>query len=196
MERAFVTVMDRITLAINRLWGALGENGELLGEPSFAVEMAAQCQGDLTLRSLDVSKWSFGHQLEHLYLSSHYVLDRMEEAMSGANASRHMGPYGVGLMVGGFIPRGVFPTIPPLVPASGTMKHIQPLRDSLRTRLEQIDWDLEQIKSSTGKSRHPRMKYLTAGQWLYFAEIHHRHHLAIIRDICKAANSPLYQRIA
>jgi hypothetical protein len=31
------------------------------------------------------------------------------------------------------------------------------------------------------------MKHLTSSQWLYFADIHHRHHLGIMRDILKAA---------
>jgi hypothetical protein len=31
------------------------------------------------------------------------------------------------------------------------------------------------------------MKYLTSSQWIFFADIHHRHHMAIMRDILKAA---------
>jgi hypothetical protein len=184
LERA----MDRITKAIDQLWGPISADGRLGPEPAFASELEAQCDKRLGLVVSGVSKWSVGHQLEHLYLTSHYVLDRLIEAMSGQNASKHMGPYGYGLMVGGFIPRGVFPTIPPLLPVSGTLVHILPLKDHLRRRLEEITWDLDEVKASTGKSRHPRMKYLTAVQWLYFAEIHHRHHLAIIRDICKVAD--------
>jgi len=183
-----VRAMDRIDKAINRLWGPIGEDGRLSAEPSFALELANQCKQNLSLQTFKVSKWSFGRQLEHLYLSSHYVLDRVEESLSGNNASEHMGFYGVGLMVGGFIPRYVFPTIPPLEPVGGTMDQIQPLKDRLRSRLESIRWDLQQIHASQGKSLHPRMKYLTASQWLYFADIHHRHHLAIIRDICNVAD--------
>lgn len=181
--------MDRITQSAYRLWGPLGTNGRLHASPSFAAELASRCEGELDLRVTRVSKWSFGQQLEHLYRTSHYVLDRIEESIAGRNASKHMGVYGVGLMIGGFIPRGVFPTIPPLEPVSGTMRDIQPLRETLATRLEQIPWDLDQIKASPGKSLHPRMKYLTASQWIFFADIHHRHHLAIIRDILGAEGS-------
>ena len=179
--------MDRIDRAINRLWGPLGEDGRLGPEPSFASDLANQCGGNLHLQTDRVSKWSFGEQLEHLYLSSHYVLNRVEESLTEKNANRHMGFYGVGLMVGGFIPRYVFPTIPPLEPVGGTLDQIQPLKDQLRLRLESLRWDLQQIHASQGKSLHPRMKFLTASQWLYFADIHHRHHLSIIQDICKVA---------
>lgn len=179
--------MDRITKAAFRLWGFVGKDGRLHGSPRFADDLAAQCGGKLLLRSPAVSKWSFGQQLEHLYRSSHYVLDRIEESMTGENASERMGMWGRGLMLGGFIPRGAFPTIPPLEPASGTMADIRPLRESLIKRLSQIDWNLVQLKASRGKSRHPRMKWLSASQWLFFADIHHRHHLAIMRDIVKAA---------
>jgi len=183
--------MDRITRAVYRLWGSLGEDGRFHGTPSFAAELAARCDGKLSVLSPKVSKWSFGQHLEHLYLSSHYVLDRLEESMSGKNANEHMGFYGVGLMVGGFIPRYVFPTIPPLVPKSGTLEDIQKLRASLADRVERIEWDLGQIRAAIGRSMHPRMKYLTASQWLYFADIHHRHHLSIIADVLTAADRPV-----
>jgi hypothetical protein len=179
--------MDRMSRSVYRLWGPLGSDGRLHGSPSFAEELAQRCAGNLDLRVTDVSKWSFGQQLEHLYLTGHYVLDRLEEAIAGQNPTGRKGFWGYGLLVGGFIPRGVFPTIPQLKPASGTLDHIVPLRESLAKRLEQLAWDLHQIKLATGRSRHPRMKYLTASEWLFFADIHHRHHLAIMRDILKAA---------
>src|SRR5258706_4060346 len=179
--------MDRITKAVVRLWGFVGKDGQLHGSPRFADDLSAQCGGKLVLRAPTVSKWSFGQQLEHLYRSSHYVLDRLEESMTGENASERMGFWGRGLMVGGFIARGACPTIPPLEPAIGTMADIRPLQESLIKRLSQIDWNLVQIKASPGKSRHPRMKWLSSSQWLFFADVHHRHHLAIMRDIVKAA---------
>ncbi len=179
--------MDRMSRSVYRLWGSLGSDGRLHESPSFAAELAERCKGKLDLRVTRISKWTFGEQLEHLYLSTHYVLDRLEESMAGKNPSGQMGFYGYGLLAGGFIPRGVFPTIPPLKPVSGTLDHIQPLQESLANRLEQLAWDLYQIKNSAGRSRHPRMKYLSASQWLFFADIHHRHHLSIMRDILKAA---------
>jgi hypothetical protein len=57
----------------------------------------------------------------------------------------------------------------------------------LHERLRQIDWGMKELKESAGKSKHPRMKWLTSGQWMFFADIHHRHHLAIMQDIAKAA---------
>jgi len=180
--------MDRMTRSVYRLWGTLGDDRRLHRSPTFADELAERCKGNLGLRVTSVSKWSFGKQLEHLYLSTHYVLDRLSEAMAGQNPSGRMGIYGYGLLVGGFIPRGVFPTIPPLEPVSGTLDHIGPLKESLAKRLEQLAWDLSEIKASTGRSRHPRMKYMSASQWLFFGDIHHRHHLAIMRDILKAAD--------
>ena len=179
--------MDRISEAANRLWGSLGEDGLLHPSPRFADELAACCNSNLEVLVMKVSKWSYGEQLEHLYLGSHYVLDRLEESMAGENEQARMGFWGVGMMAGGFMPRYVFPTIPPLVPKSGTEEHIGPLRETLKERIRNVRWRLDEIKASPGKSLHPRMKYLTASQWLYFADIHHRHHLAIMRDILKAA---------
>lgn len=177
--------MDRISRAVHRLWGPVG-NGRLPASPRFAEELAEQGKGRLALVVPKVSKWSFGQQLEHLYLASHYVLDRLEESLSDRNAAEHMGPWGVGMMVGGFIPRGFFPTIPQLEPAGGTAAQIVPLQERLHDRLSSIDWGMRELKTSPGKSRHPRMKYLTSSQWVLFQDIHHRHHIAILRDIANA----------
>jgi len=165
----------------------VGPAGPLHARPKFADDLARQCNGKLALRAPAVSKWPFGLQLEHLYRSSHYVLDRVEEAMTGDNAKESMGPWGRALMLFGFIPRGMFPTIPQLEPTGGTMEIIQPLQDSLHERLAKLDVSLAQIRASGGKSRHPRMKYLTPSQWLIFADVHHRHHLRILDDIVREA---------
>ncbi|MBV8518380.1 MAG: DinB family protein [Acidobacteria bacterium] len=180
--------MDRISKAVYRLWGSLGTNDKLHDTPRFADELSAQCStGKLALRDERVSKWSYGEQLEHLYRSSHYVLDRLEEAMSGANADERRGVWGHGLMTAGFIPRGFFPTIPPLEPEGGTIDQIGPLRESLKKRLAEVDLDLRRIKASPGRSLHPRMKWLTSSEWFFFADVHHRHHLSIMRDIARTA---------
>ena len=179
--------MDRIRVAVDRLWGPLGNNGELHGSPRFAAELADHYNGKLKVINPLVSKWSYGHQLEHLYRTSHYVLDRLEESMTGLNSSERMGAWGVGMMAGGFLPRYYFPTIAQLVPLSGSPEDIEPLKDDLRSRLEQLKWRYDDITASKGKSKQPRMKYLTATQWLFFADIHHRHHLAIMRGILKTA---------
>jgi hypothetical protein len=180
--------MDRTVRAVTRLWGATG-NGTLPPTARFADELQNLCKDDLTLKAPSVSKWSYGDQLEHLYLSSHYVLDRLEEALGKENSAEHMGFWGVGLIVGGFIPRHAFPTIPPLEPRGGTMAEIEPLQQMLHDRLRRIDWGLSEVKASPGKSRHPRMKWLNSSQWMFFADIHHRHHLAIMRDMRKAVRA-------
>jgi hypothetical protein len=180
--------MDRIKTAVDRLWGSVDEDRVLHSSPRFADELAAHYNGNLGILNLKVSKWSYGHQLEHLYRTSHYVLDRLEEAMTGLNADQRMGFWGVGMMIGGFIPRYWFPTIPQLVPHSGGPEDIEPLQSDLKSRVEKFPWTFPQIKQSRGKSRHPRMKFLTASQWMFFWDLHHRHHLSIMRDIAKSAD--------
>ena len=71
--------MDQIILAVDRLWGSVGKEGRLHPSPRFADELADHFNGNLHVYSLNVSRWSFGEQLEHLFLTSHYVLDRLEE---------------------------------------------------------------------------------------------------------------------
>lgn len=178
--------MDRITRAVHRLWGPL-DNGRLHATPRFAGELAEQCKRDLSLHMPSVSKWTFGQQLEHLYLASHWVMDRLDESLGGGHERDHLGFWGQGLMVTGRIPRKMFPTIPALVPGAGTLLEVQPLKERLHRRLAANEWDLARVRVATGKSMHPRMKWLTSSQWFFFFDIHHRHHLRILRDILKAA---------
>ncbi len=179
--------MDRITRAVLRLWGDVEEGGRLHAAPKFMSELAALTAKPLDVRAPEVSEWSYGQQVEHLYLGAHWVFDRLDESMTPANIDEHMNLLGVGMMVGGRIPRGMFPTIPVLVPEGGTLAQIVPLRERLQKRLDAIDWDMVRVRSSRGRSKHPRMHFLNSSHWMFFMDIHHRHHLRIIRDIVKKA---------
>jgi hypothetical protein len=170
-----------------RLWGTVGKDGRLHASPKFTTELAEHTTKRLDLHVPAVSAWSYGQQLEHLYLASHWTFDRLDESMTGANPDEHMNMLGVGMMVGGRIPRGLFATIPVLVPQAGTLAEILPLKERLQKRLDAIDWDMVRVKASHGRSKHPRMHYLNSSHWMFFMDIHHRHHLRIMRDIAKKA---------
>ncbi|HYL06643.1 MAG TPA: hypothetical protein VE075_11420 [Thermoanaerobaculia bacterium] len=177
----------RMSRAAHRLWGRLDENEVLHAAPRFAAELAARCHGTLELRADAVSGWSFGQQLEHLYRTSHYVLDHLSEAMASDGSDGRMNLLGHALMTAGFIPRGLFKVIPELRPTTGNEAVIRPLKDSLEARLGSLEWSLRQINAHNGRSRHPRMRHLLANQWLFFLDVHHRHHLAIMHDLVTAA---------
>ncbi len=179
--------MDKLSRAVHRLWGTLGPVGALHAEPRFQKELAAEAEGDLPRLQTAVSQWSFGNHVEHLYLATHWVVDRLEESMSGANDRERMNHLGISMLVLGRIPRGMYPTIPVLVPHGGTMAEIRPLAERLRERLASHSWRFDELQACRGRSRHPRMRFLAARHWMIFLDIHHRHHLAILHDICKAA---------
>ncbi|HVR39809.1 MAG TPA: hypothetical protein VMU84_12000 [Thermoanaerobaculia bacterium] len=178
--------MDRTTRAVYRLWGSLGENGELHATPRFQDELAELCKGKLDLCIPSVSKWSYGRQVEHLYRASHWTLDRLDESLTGANSEESANLLGGGFLTINHIPRHLFPTIPPLETHGGTMELIQPLKDNLAMRLARMHWTLDDVLASRGRSRHPRMRYLLTGWWVRFMDVHHRHHNRIIRDIVRA----------
>jgi len=178
--------VDRMTRAVHRLWGPLDQEERLHASPRFAAELAEHCRRDLTLHIPEVSKWTYGQQLEHLYLAAHWVFDRLDESLGGGHERDQPSILGRSLLVTGRIPRKMFPTIPPLVPGTGSLVEIQPLKARLHRRLAENDWDLGRVRVATGKSMHPRMKYLSSRQWFFFLDIHHRHHLRILRDLLKA----------
>lgn len=150
--------------------------------PQFAADLAALLDNDLAGRSERVSKWSMGQHIEHMYRASLYVLERIQEAETQP-VSGKPNILGRGFLLAGFIPRGVFTAIPEVRPKEGDMKTILDLKSKLKTYLENQETDLDKICAAEGCSRHPRMGWLRQDQWLFFLEVHHRHHLAIIKDL-------------
>ena len=180
--------MDKIRKKVHRLWGPLGDGEKLHSTPDFATEMAELCKGPLEIRSKRVSKWGFGEQVEHMYLVAHWVLDRMNEAMAVTDSPERTTALCHGMLIGHWIPRGLYPTLPELEAQGGTMEEIQPLKDRLEERLAKLDWTWPQVSTHTGRSYHPWMKMLLMPHWFFFLTVHHLHHLAILRDIRKKAD--------
>ena len=167
----------------------LAARHSLVGEQiDGLIELAAQRQ----LQSAEaprVSKWTVGKQLEHLLLSDRTVLDRFDRLTDGRDGPAPGGPTLVGrvILATGFIPRGAGKAPGAVVPAGRDAADVEAGLRRLAERFRLLAGQLPLLEESGWRCRHPYFGALDIGEWMRFMDVHHRHHLKIVRDIRKAA---------
>ncbi len=136
-----------------------------------------------------VSQWSVGKQLEHLLLSGETIVDRFDRLMDGREAPATGGPTLLGrlLLALGFFPRGYGKAPKAVVPAGRDPADIDAGLRRLKQRFEQFAEALPPLEESGWRCRHPILGSFDVNQWMRFFDLHHRHHLKIVRDIRRAA---------
>lgn len=154
------------------------------------VELAAQ--HDLhDVGAEKVSRWTVGKQLEHLLLSDESILDRFDRLTDGREAPAGGGRTLVGriVLLTGYIPRGVGKAPGAVKPAGRDATDIEAGLRRLTERMAELSEQLPLLEEAGWRCRHPYFGALDVGQWMRFMDVHHRHHLKIVRDIRKAAGA-------
>ena len=59
----------------------------------------------------------------------------------------------------------------------------------LAERFDELGEQLPLLEETGWRCRHPYFGALDISEWMRFMDVHHRHHLKIVRDIRKAAGS-------
>jgi len=136
-----------------------------------------------------VSKWSVGEQLEHVARANGLCVAAIEKLADGEGEARG-GPTVAGRLVllAGRIPRGRGTAPDPSRPQPGT--DAGALRGELaktRERTAALLSRLDGIRRSRVRRPHPVLGSFNARQWVRFAGVHARHHVAIVRDILARA---------
>lgn len=154
------------------------------------VELAAD-RGLHDVEAAKVSKWTVGKQLEHLLLSDETILERFERLTDGRDAPAPGGATLVGrvLLATGFIPRGAGKAPRGVVPAGRDAADIEAGLRRLAGRLDELTEQLPLLEQAGWRCKHPYFGALDIGEWMRFMDVHHRHHLKIVRDIRKAAGA-------
>ena len=163
-------------------------HGRVLAQVDQLLELARD-ESALALEAPKVSRWNIGQQVEHLLNADTTILDRWDlvergEAPSSQGGLRWPGMVCLGL---GWIPRGKGKAPEPTRPVDVSSTELIDGLLSLRRRISQIGRDLAIHETASWRSRHPYFGALSPAQWLRFMDVHHRHHLAIVRDIRKAS---------
>ena len=136
-----------------------------------------------------VSKWTIGKQLEHLMLSDRTVLDRFDRLSDGRDTPAPGGKtlLGRALLMAGFIPRGFGKSPGAVKPSGRDAADIEAGLRRLGERMAELSEQLPLLEEAGWRCRHPYFGALDIGEWMRFMDVHHRHHLKIVRDIRKAA---------
>lgn len=138
-----------------------------------------------------VSKWTIGKQLEHLLLSDSSIFDSFDRLIDGREGPAPAGPTLLGRIVLalGYIPRGRGKSPRSVRPAGRDAADIEAGLHRLRQRCNELREHLPLLEEAGWRCRHPYFGALAIGEWMRFIDVHHRHHLKIVRDIRKAAGA-------
>jgi len=143
----------------------------------------------LERRAPKLSGWSVGEQIEHLAVVDSQVLalfGRLLEAPENESARR---PNLAGRLVlaCGWIPRGVGKAPAASRPEGRDPRALQALLGEVEQGFAALGLRLPELARCRARARHPRLGWLDGREWLRFVELHHRHHLRIVRAIERAA---------
>lgn len=154
-----------------RVLGQLDELLAWVGDPDLPLETVT-----------DVSRWSILDHAEHLARADAGSLHQLETALDreGGPRARMIGRL---LLALGWIPRGVGKAPAMARPESSGRAAVIAGLQAARRRLEALDERLDAVAAARGRASHPIFGGLTPARWLRFLQIHHHHHLKIIRDI-------------
>ncbi len=140
-----------------------------------------------TLRDESVSAWSIGEQLEHLALADRPILDAVDRILAGGHADdakKKPSKIGRMMLLSGWIPRGKG-----RAPEVARPRGADPgaIAAGLAIEKERCEaYDAAALREAAGTVAHFAFGHMTACQWLRFIEVHHDHHMKIIRDIQRA----------
>lgn len=153
-----------------------------------ALELASGAE-TFAARAPDISGWSVGRHLEHLLRSDRQILAWVEGVAAGASGlggSGRPGWRGWIVLLTGYIPRGKGRAPEFTRPEGMPREEVEAGFRDLAVRVRRIGFCLGTVARSRARLPHPSLGAFDASQWLRFAELHHRHHEKVIRDILGA----------
>lgn len=142
----------------------------------------------LYLRGTAVSEWSPAQHVDHVLRTLEALWGRVEALVEGRSAEIRArgGPVLVGRIVlwTGWIPRGRGRAPEAVRPDPRPVRHRMQvaLCDATR-RVEEQRARAAELATARGVLPHPQLGNLDAKRWIRFADVHTRHHLAIVADI-------------
>ncbi|HVT57308.1 MAG TPA: hypothetical protein VHR45_02825 [Thermoanaerobaculia bacterium] len=179
--------------------GSIGERGHgiqatagtrrlhdrLLRQVERLGELAAGPGEELLTHAEVVSAWSVAEHLEHLVLSDRAMLGGLDRLLAGPPPEPIPGVniWGRLVLLSGFLPRGKGRATKPFLPSSGAIEPVRQGIEEIEHRLRALGGRLGELERAPGRFKHLLFGGLGSVQWLRVLEIHHHHHLKIIRDI-------------
>jgi hypothetical protein len=154
------------------------------------AELAAGPPQVLQSRAEAVSGWSVAEHLEHLVRIDNGILDRIDRLAAGTAEppSKPVPPLnliGRLILLCGLIPRGRGKAPEAVRPQGMEVAELRAGIAGLGERFHSLGPRLPELAALQGTFRHPYFGGLSPVQWLRFMDIHHHHHLKIVRDVLR-----------
>lgn len=140
----------------------------------------------LSLRAEEISSWSVGEHLDHVLTADLLNLKaaRLLSLGRGKPPSEGLNEAGHRVLTGGVIPLGLAQAPEFVMPKAGrSATQLEELRVKALQGWQKLGPRLDRIDESGQVLHHFAVGELGAKQWLRFALIHTRHHVAIVDRI-------------
>ncbi len=151
----------------------------------------------LDLHRPAVSGWSVGQHVDHLAASDEVVLAGLRRILKTAGDPEAEAGSGSGpnllarvCLLTGWIPRGRGQAPKAVLPGESVdAERLAARLDVLQDGLRSLEPELPRLAASSVREPHPILGRLHPVEWLRFLQVHHRHHLKIVRDIRRASGA-------
>ena len=153
-----------------------------IGQLRSLVELEGQAQRSAP----SVSGWSVAEHVEHLARAHEPLFSKLAalaEADDPALAHGRLSLAGHWVLWTGRIPRGRGQAPERTRPAAGSLQQVRSLLAGASDAFERLATKRSELDAVRARIDHPYFGRLLPKHWLRFVELHHDHHLAIIRDI-------------
>jgi hypothetical protein len=132
--------------------------------------------------------WSYSEVYQHIFDLSILSLAELDKCLSGDGKSRKTHWIARGILYFGRFPPAMKFKVPKTLAArvrKVSAAEASEMIDTFLKQLEPYGTKIAQADPSV-KTRHPRLGYFNAAQWLRFIEIHLKHHLKQLDRIDKS----------
>lgn len=142
-------------------------------------------------RDPEVSGWSVGEHVEHLYLADRGVLSWIPRALDDPGAPEEGGPSRIGrvVLLTGRIPRGRGRAPEGTGPSGAEAPEVAASLPKLADLLSDLGERSDEVAACRATLGHPALGHFDTLRWLRFLHIHHAHHRRIIDEIPRSAGT-------
>jgi hypothetical protein len=180
---------------------SVGETLEFPFEPEFASlrescaeidRLLALPPDELRRPSPRVSSWSAEKQVAHVALANELVVRNLNSLIKGSGLfvveGGEAAPQALAVLIAGRLPRGVAQA-PRIVrpPEEIDSELVHEWVAGGRQGFDELSRRIAELRAANKKVPHQLMGPLSASQWLRFAAVHTRHHLAIAAEVLAAS---------
>lgn len=130
-------------------------------------------------RKPSADSWSVGQMYMHLIENTDYYIEQIKICVAtDEHAAGEVAPHGKAMLLNNDFPDEIIegPASNLDTPQPESKEHLMRRFIKLKEEMNDVAHSIS-ASACRGKTQHPGLNYLSANEWLQFAEMHLRHHL-------------------